>query len=102
MDLVSFKGNGLVELDSQAFKEDSTFGLSFGTTESNGLMLLATNQGKEESNVGDFYSLALVKGRLVLIVSSSSDPGGKVRIESGNVYNDGLLHTVVVQRRGQK
>ena len=105
--IVSFKGEGFLELNSQHLKSSSTLGLSFSTNEA-GLLLLSTSQGQQQqdgsgsSNLGDFYSLSLSGGKLVLIAASSSDPGSAVRVQSDRVFNDGDLHTVVVRRMGQR
>ncbi len=54
MQSVSFRGDGYVELTSQPLRSESSFGFSFRTLASEGLLLLSTFQGQAN---GDLVSL---------------------------------------------
>ena len=111
----SFEGDGYLELNSQPLRENSALGLSFQTDREDGLLLLSTFQGQSgssssggggggisSSDLGNFYSVSLVAGRLEFVFASSSDPGNKLTYRTEETFSDGRLHTAVVLRRGQK
>ena len=57
---VSFRGDGYVELTSQPLRSDSSFGFSFATLASEGLLLLSTFQGQTNGElVRSLFSLSL-------------------------------------------
>ena len=102
--LVSFRGQGYLELRSQDLRRNSSLGLSFRTEKSNGLILASTFQGQEEEgsrqqDLGNFYSIAIIEGRLVFLFGSSSNPGKPLEFITPRQYNDGRLHTINVLRR---
>ena len=56
MQSVSFRGDGYVELTSQPLRSESSFGFSFRTLASEGLLLLSTFQGQAN---GDLVNLVI-------------------------------------------
>ena len=93
--MVSFGGGGHMEVKSQALRRDSSFGLTFRTQQSEGLLALSTFLGKPSGHLADFYSVSLLGGRVVLRLGGSS-------VETERTYNDGRHHTLFVIRRGDQ
>ncbi len=44
----------------------------------------------------------MVKGRIELVFSSSSNPGNLLTYTTEKTYNDGKSHTLAILREGQK
>ena len=66
---VSFRGDGYVELTSQPLRSDSSFGFSFATLASEGLLLLSTFQGQTNGElVCSLFSLSLSLFSLFLYI----------------------------------
>ena len=112
--MVSFRGRGYLELKSQDLRRNSSFGLSFRTEKNEGLLLASTFQGQEEAGVeavgkegqgrqaedlGNYYSISMIDGRIVFLFGSSSNPGKPLEFTTPQRYNDGRLHTINVLRR---
>jgi len=93
--MVSFGGGGHMEVKSQALRTDSSFGLTFRSQQSDGLLALSTFLGKPSGHLADFYSVSLLGGRVVLRVGGTS-------VQTEETYNDGRHHTLFVIRRGQQ
>ena len=84
-----------MEVKSQALRRDSSFGLTFRSQQSDGLLALSTFLGKPSGHLADFYSVSLLGGRVVLRVGESS-------VQTVETYNDGRHHTLFVIRRADK
>ena len=104
VDLVSFEEEtAFVELQSRPLKRISKFGFIFRTVRPDGLLLLSTYQRIDDSELDNFYSVALKDGKLHLFISSSVDPANRLQIISGETtFHDGALHGVVVERNGRR
>ena len=90
--MASFGGAGHMEVKSQGLRRNSSFGLTFTSQQSDGLLALSTFLGKPSGHLADFYSVSLVGGRLALNLASR-------RITTNTTYNDGQHHTLFVIRR---
>ncbi len=95
---VSFEGDGFLELDSQPLRSNSSLGFSFRTNHGDGVLVLSTFAGKEQS--GDSYSVAMSDGRLVFTFGSEGGGGdGDLVFQTPLRYNDGIQHTVSILKR---
>eukprot|EP00094_Tigriopus_californicus_P001836 TCALIF_01772-PA protein Name:"Similar to Lama1 Laminin subunit alpha-1 (Mus musculus)" AED:0.11 eAED:0.12 QI:0/0.86/0.58/1/0.95/0.95/24/1780/2877 len=99
--VASFEGDGHLEVPSHDLKKHSTMSLTFATREPIGLLLLSTFQGQDAGPSGDFYSIAMVDGKLAFKFGSTSRPRDPLSFTSNLAYNDGQFHAIVIHRMDQ-
>ena len=99
---VSFGGQGHVEVKSQSLRSDSSFGFTFRSSASDGLLILSTFLGQPSGHLDNFYSVSLVQGKLALVFGPGTTSGQPTTLVTNLAYNDGVYHTLFVTKRGQK
>ncbi|XP_065339678.1 laminin subunit alpha lam-3 [Cloeon dipterum] len=96
--VVSFQGDGYLELDGQTLSRKSSIGLVFATTQPDALLLFS-DPYSIDSGLATFYSVSLYKGQLHVKVG-----GGKsvTTVRSGSFFNDGKSHSVSVIKSNRR
>ena len=99
---VSFGGQGHMEVKSQPLRSDSSFGFTFRSSAEDGLLTLSTFLGQPSGDLANFYSVSLLRGRIVLVFSQGSRvPGQITTFTTEEAYNDNTYHTLFVIKRGR-
>jgi len=99
---VSFNGRGHIEVKSHPLRQDSSFGFTFLTSQSDCLLALSTFLGQPSGDLADFYSVSMVGGKVALSFGQGTNLGRATSFMTSLTYNDGNYHTVFVIKRGRK
>ena len=91
-----------MEVKSQSLRSDSSFGFTFRSSASDGLLILSTFLGQPSGHLDNFYSVSLVQGKLALVFGPGTTSGQPTTFVTNLAYNDGVYHTLFVTKRGQK
>ncbi|XP_054153012.1 laminin subunit alpha-2-like [Oppia nitens] len=100
--VVSFKGSGYLQLNSEPLKEDADFSFTFKTTQDEALLLLSTFEGTRgpRSRDSHYYSLSIVNG--ILEARFNGGVGETILNAELMAVNDGAYHTVSVSKKVRK
>ena len=91
-----------MEVKSQPLRPDSSFGFTFRSSASDGLLVLSTFLGQPSGHLAHYYSVSLVQGKLALVFGPGATSGQPTSFITGLSYNDGVYHTLFVTKRGRK
>ena len=91
-----------MEVKSQPLRPDSSFGFTFRSSDSDGLLILSTFLGQPSGHLAHFYSVSLLQGKLALVFGPGATSGQPTTFVTDLTYNDGVYHTLFVTKRGQK
>nr|XP_042897336.1 laminin subunit alpha-1 isoform X3 [Parasteatoda tepidariorum] len=98
---VGFRGSGFIEMPGISLGEESSFSISFQTTQTSAVLLLSTfDTGRNfESKKSHYYSVALIDG---LIEARFNGGSGETKIISDELYNDGRWHSITIMKTHRK
>ncbi|RWS26450.1 Laminin subunit alpha-2-like protein, partial [Leptotrombidium deliense] len=99
--VVTFMGNGYLELNGHSLREEADFSFTFKTSQNNALLLLSTYQSQTKGRQRDmhYYSVAVVEG---LLEARFNGGAGETTIFSEIRVNDGNYHTVTISKRNRR
>ena len=87
--VVSFEGDGYLELTSQSIREDAIFGFAFTSQSPDGVLVLSLPASGGVSDAS--FSVSLKNGHVVVKV-----PNQPPFVSENKGYDDALLHTVTI------
>ncbi|XP_049762590.1 laminin subunit alpha-1 [Schistocerca cancellata] len=106
--VVSFEGNGYLELPSHTLKRKSSFEFVFRSLQNDALLMLTTSaktdsldeeRTEKSHNVSHYYSVSLKNGRIIVWLDAGF---GKAVLTSATSFNDGQFHVVSVIKQSRK